>query len=55
MNWWPVDERPADRRLAELFRRSGGSTPRFLAVFEWFVDAARERRSVTRKETSSVD
>ncbi len=29
--------------------------PRFLAVFEWFVDAARQRRSVTRKETSSVD
>lgn len=28
---------------------------RFLAVFEWFVDAARERRGVTRKETSSVD
>jgi putative glutamine amidotransferase len=26
--------------------------PRFLAVFEWFVDAARERRSGTRKETS---
>jgi putative glutamine amidotransferase len=26
--------------------------PRFLAVFEWFVDAAREWRSVTRKETS---
>jgi putative glutamine amidotransferase len=29
--------------------------PRFLAVFEWFVDAARRRRSATRKETSSVD
>jgi len=28
--------------------------PRFLAVFEWFVDAARRRRSMTRKETSSV-
>ena len=29
--------------------------PRFLAVFEWFVDAARQRRGVTRKETSSVE
>jgi putative glutamine amidotransferase len=29
--------------------------PRFLAVFEWFVDAARRRRAVTRKETSSVE
>jgi len=28
---------------------------RFLAVFEWFVDAARARRSMTEKETSSVD
>jgi putative glutamine amidotransferase len=27
---------------------------RFLAVFEWFVDAARARRSMTRKETRSV-
>jgi putative glutamine amidotransferase len=28
--------------------------PRFLAVFEWFVDAARARQSVIRKETGSV-
>lgn len=27
---------------------------RFLALFQWFVDAARARRSMTRKETSSV-
>lgn len=29
--------------------------PRFLAVFTWFADAARERRSATRKETSNVE
>jgi putative glutamine amidotransferase len=28
--------------------------PRYLAVFEWFVQAARRRRSLTPKETSSV-
>ncbi len=26
--------------------------PRFLAVFDWFADAARERQNATRKETS---